>query len=244
MALSLSTRRLRWLLTSVLIFNLGLLSAQDIPIDNQKFILFPHPMNSNWRVSIGFSSTTMPREITEEVHYRVPSGDLHVLKRISNHLSLDSRLYFQIVQNLLLIGPKLTGKLTDRISYAVGDDVGFWFGRIKAGQINTTGRGYQNYPYVALGYRGNKQIFLTIKAESIQNFNIDTKAGNTPVKSDYRFFSGSAYTVALEQPFVGKHSMTLGFRAIYTDYYWQTWTLFERYDRNLFFPQLIVGLIL
>ena len=63
-------------------------------------------------------------------------------------------------------------------------------------------------------------------------------------KSDYRLFSGSAYTLALEQPFAGGRSMTLGFRAIYTDYYWQTWTLFENYDRNLFFPQIIVGLIL
>ena len=51
-------------------------------------------------------------------------------------------------------------------------------------------------------------------------------------------------TLRLEQPFAGSKSMTLGFRAMYTNYLWQTWTLFENYDRNLFFPQVIVGLIL
>ena len=76
------------------------------------------------------------------------------------------------------------------------------------------------------------------------NFNIKTKAAETDVTSDYRLFSGSAYSIILEQPFAGSKSMTLGFRAIYTDYYWQTWTLFENYERNLFFPQIIVGLIL
>jgi hypothetical protein len=76
------------------------------------------------------------------------------------------------------------------------------------------------------------------------NFNIKTFAGNERVTTDYRVFSGSSYTIALEQPFYGNRNLTLGFRALYTDFFWQTWPAFESFDRNLFFPQLIIGLIL
>ena len=97
---------------------------------------------------------------------------------------------------------------------------------------------------MSFGYRFNKGILLTLKAESMMNLSINTTAGEVPVTYEYGLFSGSAYTVALEQPFYGKKSITLAFRAMYTNFYWQTWTLFETFDRNLFFPQVIIGVIL
>lgn len=218
--------------------------SQDVPIEGQKRIFFPYPMEKSWQTSVGFTATTMPRDITEEAHFRVPAGDIHVLKRLGKNLYLDSRLSFQVIQNLVTLGPRLPVKLSNRVSMALGNDVGYWFGRINVASIQTRGHGFQNYPNISFGYRFNKQVLLTVRAESIMNFGIKTKAAETPVTSDYRLFSGSAYSVILEQPFAGSKSMTLGFRALYTDYYWQTWTLFENYERNLFFPQLIVGLIL
>jgi hypothetical protein len=226
------------------LFIASTLVAQDVPIDGQKRIFFPYPMDKSWQTSVGFTSTTMPRDITEEAHFRVPALDLHVLKRLSKNLYLDTRFSVQAIQNLITVGPRLPIKLSDRVSMSLGNDFGFWFGRINVASIKTRGQGFQNYPNVSFGYRFNKQVLLTVRAESIMNFGIKTKAAETPVTSDYRLFSGSAYSVILEQPFAGSKSMTLGFRAIYTDYYWQTWTLFESYERNLFFPQIIVGLIL
>jgi len=220
------------------------LSAQDVPIEGQKRIFFPYPMDKSWQISLGFTATTMPRDITEEAHFRLPAGDIHVLKRLGKKLYLDSRLSFQVLQNLATIGPRFPIKLSDRISMALGNDFGYWFGNINVASIQTRGHGFQNYPNIAFGYRFNKQILLTVRAESIMNFGIQTRAAETPVEADYRLFSGSAYSVILEQPFAGSKSMTLGFRAIYTDYFWQTWTLFESSERNLFFPQIIVGLIL
>ncbi|MGI8633994.1 MAG: hypothetical protein ACR2KZ_01190, partial [Segetibacter sp.] len=80
--------------------------------------------------------------------------------------------------------------------------------------------------------------------DAILNFDINTFAGKQRVVTEYRLFSGSSYTIAVEQPFYGKKNLTLGFRALYTDFFWQTWPSFESFDRNLFFPQLIIGLIL
>jgi len=218
--------------------------AQDIPIEGQKRIFFPYPMDKGWQTSLGFTSTTMPRDITEEAHFRIPAGDIHVLRKLGKKLYADARVNFQVIQNLITLGPRLPFKLSNRISMALGNDFGYWFGRINIASIKTRGQGFQNYPNIAFGYRFNKGILLTVRAESIMNFGVKTKAAETPVTSDYRLFSGSAYSIILEQPFAGSKSMTLGFRAIYTDYNWQTWTLFENYERNLFFPQIIVGLIL
>ena len=215
-----------------------------MPVEGQKRIFFPYSMDKSSQTSFGFTATTMPRDITEEAHFRIPAVDIHLLKKLGKKLYADVHMSVQVVQNLITIGPRFPIKISDRISMALGDDVGFWFGRINVGGIKTRGQGFQNYPNISFGYRFNKQILLTLKAESIMNFNIKTKAAETDVTSDYRLFSGSAYSIILEQPFAGSKSMTLGFRAIYTDYYWQTWTLFENYERNLFFPQIIVGLIL
>ena len=149
-----------------------------------------------------------------------------------------------MLQNQVLLGPRWATALTNRLSLALGNDVGYWQGRINIAGIRTVGSGFQNIPNAAMGYRFNKGILLTLRAEALMNFGVRTYAGETEVASNYRLFSGSAYSVILEQPFAGSKNLSLGFRAIYTDYLWQTWTLFENYDRNLFFPQIIVGLIL
>jgi hypothetical protein len=218
--------------------------AQDIPIAGQKRIFFPAPMEKGWQTSVGFIATTLPLEITEEAHFRVPAADLHLLRNLGGKFYTDIRFNVQGVQNLATIGPHWATPLSHRVFLGLGNDIGVWFGRINVAGIKTRGNGFQNYPNLSLGYRFNKRILLTVRGVDIMNFGVQTTAGNTAVESQYRFLSGSAYSVMLEQPFAGKKSMTLGFRAMYTDYFWQTWTLFENYDRNLFFPQFIVGLIL
>src|SRR3954453_8471720 len=82
------------------IFGYGTCLAQDVPIEQQKFIFFPHPMSRNWTTSVGLTATTFPYDITEELHYRVPAGDFHVIRKISNSINLDGRISFQVLQNL------------------------------------------------------------------------------------------------------------------------------------------------
>jgi hypothetical protein len=219
-------------------------SAQNLPIEQQKFIYFPHPMNSKWTTSIGVTATTLPYDITEELHYRVPAGDFHVIRKVGKKVNLDGRLSVQILQNLATVGVRWTTELNNRISIGAGDEIGYWFGFVNFAGFKSRGSGWQNYPNVAIGYRFNKQVLLSLRADAIMNFNVRTFAGKERVTTDYRVFSGSSYTIALEQPFYGKRNLTLGFRALYTDFFWQTWPAFESFDRNIFFPQLIIGLIL
>ena len=233
----------RVIVISMLLF-CQLVQAQDSSFIPRSTVHFPRPMSEKWTSAVGFTTTTMPSEITEEVQFRVPAGLIHVNRKLGNGFYLDGLASIQFVQNLVTIGPRWALPLNDRLSLSLGNDLGYWFGFINSQGLKTKGSGWQNYPNLTLGYKFRKKVVLSLKAESLMNFGIKTYAGKTRVSSDYRLFSGSAYTLALEQPFYGKKGLVLAFRAIYSDFFWQTWTLFEPYDRNLFFPQLIAAVIL
>ena len=216
--------------------------AQDSTMRHFKGVYFPYPMDRGWKGSIGFTNTTMPYDITEEVHYRIPAIDVHVLRRLTKNFYLDAHGSLQVLQNLVTLGPRWAFLLSDKVSMAIGNDVGYWQGNVNLQEIKTTGHGFQNIPNFSLGYRFKKKVLFTFRAEALMDFGITTYAIDTKLNNNYRFFSGSSYAFIMEQPFYGKKSLTLGFRAIYSDFFWQTWTLFESFDRNIFYPQIIVGL--
>lgn len=223
---------------------LSIAYSQDVPATHQKYIFFPYPMDRQWRSSLGLTLTTLPQDITEEQHYRYPAIDYHVLKKVSKNVYLDGRVNVQVFQNLITAGIRWATPLHNRLSLSLGNDIGWWFGSINIYGFNTRGNGFQNFPNASLGYRFNKKLLLTAKGEAIMNLSVNASTGNIPVASNYRLLSGSAFTIALEQPFFAHNSLTLGFRAIYTDFFWQTWSLFEIFDRNIFYPQLIIGVTL
>ena len=216
--------------------------AQDTATHHLKGVFFPYPMDRPWKASIGFTNTTMPYDITEEVHYRIPALDVHILKKLSPSFYADIRGSVQVLQNLFSIGPRWTKKLSERYSIGIGNDVGVWFGNVNVQEIKTRGHGFQDNPNFSIGRRFNKKVLLTFRADALLDFGIKTYAVDTELKTQRRTLSGFSYAIIMEQPFYGKKALTLGFRALYTDFFWQTWTLFETFDRNIFYPQIIVGL--
>lgn len=216
--------------------------AQDSLDHHFKGVFFPYPMDRPSKFSIGLTNTTMPYDITEELHYRVPAVDVHWLKRLSAKLALDVRGSLQGFQNLISVGPRWSTILSDRYSLAVGNDFGYWFGYLNIESVKTRGHGFQNFPNFSVGRRFKKKVLLTFRADVEMNFGVRSYAKSTELTSDNRLLSGSSFAIILEQPFYGKKALTLGFRAIYTDFFWQTWTLYEPFDRNIFYPQIIVGL--
>lgn len=217
-------------------------AAQDTAWRHLKGVFFPYPMDRGARWAIGFTSTTMPYDITEEAHFRIPALDFRLVKKVTPKLSLDLRASVQVFQNLFTAGPRWSTVLGERYSISIGNDVGYWFGQLDLEGIKTRGHGYQNIPNFSIGRRFKRKVLLTFRADAQMNFGIRTYAKNTELTTDHRLFSGSSYALVLEQPFYGKKVLSVGVRGIYTDFFWQTWTLFEAFDRNLFYPQVIVSL--
>ncbi|MEO6230519.1 MAG: hypothetical protein ABJB11_02655 [Ferruginibacter sp.] len=197
-----------------------------------------------WRSSIGFNLLTTPEDITEEVRIRVPTIDVQVLRRINNHFVLEGRLFFQALQNHLSAGIHWRKPLGRNLYFSAGNDVGYWFGILKISGFNSKASGWLTYPTVSLGYKTKKNLLVTFKANSSINFFYKAANGQQHYTSNDRFYNGETFTLALEQPFYNKKHLTLAFSAIYNNFYWQTWSLFYKTDRQIFYPQITVGFIL
>ena len=208
-------------------------------------VIFPFPMfHEKWRSSIGFTLMTTPEDITEEVRLRIPCGDFRVLRRINNAFNLEGRVMFQILQNHVSAGIHYRKAITDKLYFSAGNDIGYWFGFLNVGGFNSRGRGILDYPNLSVGYRTNNNLLITFKTQV--SLNLDYKAinGENTFTSKKNFYNGETFTLALEQPFWNKKHLTLAASTIYNYFYWQTWSLFYKTNRKVFYPQITVGLIL
>ena len=230
----------------VLAFAFITVSAQDTTFRSKHAaIFFPYPMyKEKWRASIGFTLLTLPEDITEEIRLRLPCGDLHVQRKLNKQFTLNSRLLFQFLQNHFSAGISWVRPINHKLYFSVGDDIGYWFGFLKIEGFNTKGHGVLNYPNFSVGFKTNKNLLITFKGEASINLFYKSSIGEESISAATTFYNGESFTLAFEQPFYGKKHLTLAFSAINNYFHWQTWALFYRTDRKVFYPQITVGFIL
>lgn len=218
-------------------------SAQET-LARRPFIFYPSPMAENdWQVSVGLTLVTPAKEITEEVALRAPTFDLHALYGLPSNFYLDGRVLAQVLQNHFSVGGRWAHPM-GKFSFSLGYDVAWWFGALTTiDGFDTKASGWLNYPNVTVGYDLD-DVYLLAKAEAILNLFFRSYVGDTELTTDQNKFSGMAFTIALEQPFWKNTHLTLGFRATYTKFHWQTWSLYSTFDRYLFYPEIIIGFIL
>jgi hypothetical protein len=210
----------------------------------EKVVVFPSPMKTNWRASIGFSFLTTPEAITEEVRLRVPAGELAAVRKISENFHLTGRLTFQILQNHVAVGGRWVHKQTDHFYFSAGDEIGYWFGFLPVAGFDSKAHGWMNYLNLSAGFKLKKDLWLTFKSENSWNLFFRATNGENEIASKGSFYNGEAFTVALEQPFFHKKHLTLSLTGIYNYFYWQTWSLFYLTERKIFYPQIKLGFIL
>jgi hypothetical protein len=195
-----------------------------------------------WWTSLGFTAIAPPVEITESVQIRAPAFDYHTLYGLPSGFSVDGRAAVQILQNRISVGPKWATKVGP-VSCSVGWDFAYWFGALDVGGFDSKAHGWEGTPNVSLGYRFG-EVAATAKAELLMVYSTSSSQGDLEISSNTNLAAGLGFTLALEQPFYKDQYLTLGFRALYTKFYWETWSLFSTFDRYLFYPEITVGWIL
>ncbi|UFH55429.1 hypothetical protein [Spirosoma sp. KNUC1025] len=216
------------------------------PDARQPAIYFPQaPLPGQVRKSIGLVFTTTPPELTEEIRVSVPAIDFHIQRGLTDHLYAIGRIQTQIVQSNVALGLRYAAQLTDRLYIAPGFDATGWFGALQIKDVfNSQAYGVQTFPSLSVGYRFTRDVQFTFKTEAIMDLYYRSKVGNLAVVYDRRQVNGVAFTFMLEQPFYNKQHVLVGFRAAYSNFNWQLWSLYDTFDRNLFYPQLLFGFIL
>ncbi|MFT3681388.1 MAG: hypothetical protein QM791_14010 [Ferruginibacter sp.] len=221
-------------------------SAQDSSFNaKHRAIFFPYPMyKEKWRTSLGFTLLTTPEDITEEIRLRIPCGDFNVLRRVSDNVIADGRIAFQFLQNHLSAGLQFVKPINKKFYFSTGTDVGFWFGFLKLSGFNSKASGWLVYPGFSVGYLTRKDLLITFKAQASFNLYYEAITGENKYVSTHKYYNGEAFTLALEQPFYQRKHLALAFSAISNYFYWQTWSLFYKTNRKVFYPQITVGFIL
>lgn len=203
----------------------------------------PHP--GEWRKSIGLIFTTTPPELTEEVRVSVPAIDFNLQRGLSKRLFVVGRLQTQFVQSNLAVGLRWAIPLSNRTFLSIGNDMSGWFGALRVKYVfNSQAYGVQNFTNASLGYRLTKDLQLTVKGEAILDMYYRSKVGSLAVVDNRLQVNGVAVAFVLEQPLYGKRHVSLGFRAAYSNFNWQFWSLYDTLDRYVFYPQAIFAFIL
>lgn len=218
--------------------------GQSSDVDRARPLLFyPQvmPETALWH-SAGFTAVAPPPEITEEVQVRWPAFDYHALYGLPDGFSLDGRAAVQVLQNRVSFGPKWATRLGP-VSVSLGWDLAYWFGFLDVGGFDSKAHGWESTPNASVGYKFG-EVAATVKTEALVEHSFTSYQGDNEWSASKKKFAGWAFTLALEQPFYKDQYLTLGFRAMYTKFYWETWSLFSTFDRYLFYPEIIVGFIL
>ncbi|GAB4026253.1 hypothetical protein GCM10028773_54680 [Spirosoma koreense] len=189
--------------------------------------------------------TTTPPELTEEIRVSVPAIDFHIQRGLTKKLYAVGRIQTQIVQSNVMLGLHWATGLTDRLFISPGFEATGWFGALQIKDVfNSQAYGIQTYPNLSVGYRLTRDVQLTVRGEAIMDLYYKSKVGNLAVEYNRRQINGFAIGFVLEQPFYNKQHVLIGFRAAYSNFNWQLWSLYDTFDRNLLYPQLIFGFIL
>lgn len=210
----------------------------------QQFVIYPADAGKKWQAAYGLSFMTTPRAITEEFHRRIPAGELIALKKLAGGLYLNPRLRFQFIQNefILNAGYILCNKEKWGMAAECGGSI--WAGILKAEAFDRKSYGFMCYPSIKGGYKLRKDLLLTIKFEALLNLKRFDIAGKISQSIPSPLYSGEAASFYIEQPFFKKTSIILGFRAMYCDFYWQTWSLIETFEGKIFYPEVLIELML
>ncbi len=216
------------------------------PWPAQPTVYFPQaPPVGKWRRSIGLVFTTTPPELTEEVRVSVPAVDFNIQRAFGKKFYMVGRIQTQFVQSNIGLGLRWATPITDRLSVSAGYDVTGWFGALLIKDVfNSQAYGVETFPNLSVGYRLTKDLLLTVKSEAIIYLYYRSQVGSLAVEYNRREINGVAFAFVLEQPFYNKRHVSVGIRAAYSNFNWQLWSLYDTFDRNLFYPQLIFGFIL
>lgn len=215
-------------------------------VAKHKAIAFPYPMyKEKWRTSLGFSFLTTPEDITEEIRLRIPCGEFTVLRKISDNVQAQGRISFQFLQNHITAGIHYVKPINKRFYWSAGNDIGYWFGLLKIVEgFNSKASGWLTYPSVSFGWMTRKDLLITVKAQASFNLYYQSENGENKFVSTQKYYNGEAFTLSIEQPFYQRKHLLLAFSAISNKFYWQTWSLFYKTNRRVFYPQITVGFIL
>ena len=227
----------------MIVITIGLgLHAQDST--RHHGIFHPAPLQDrNWHTGFGIVTFATPGYLTEEFRNRVPAIDVQLMRKVHGGLSLEARGLAQVLQNHFSTGVRWSVKLGDRSHAAFHAGLGWWKGHLMIEEFDTDAFGSMFYPAISVGREFGHDVAVTLKAEAIMDIQHRVRVGDIEIEREIAGIPGVACSLYMEQPFMGRSHIALGFTARYSAFFWATWALFDTYTQHLLYRQITITYI-
>lgn len=192
--------------------------------------------------SVGGTLTMLPKPLTE---YTVPAPMIDVRWRLAFPFGLHAfgRAGSNVATSIAQVGGYYARDIGP-LSLAVGYAVSFMYGNLTyIDGFNSLEQRWINHPMVATSWSIN-DLTLTARVEAELTTSQQRTIDEQQVTSNANFFTGSAVTLTLEQPFFGTTNILLGVTIANSSNPYQSWFLYNTFQDRLVTTEFIVGFYL
>ena len=219
------------------------LSAQDNFVGSKSF-MYPNEIEFG-KVKSLFSLTLakLPEDAVEEVSSNIlaPLFNYDVLYGLPMGFSGHGNFTTNWVTFHLALGPKWNYRFK-RISFSVGYDVAYVYGRLFNFGFDSEIKGWLNNPNITVGVAFNK-FTVSFKVDATLTTSLSQFNDDVEITTDKNKLSGIAFGTTIEQPLWKDNIISLSFNGNYTRLYYPAWAVFPTWDRFNFIPEIIIGIV-
>lgn len=202
----------------------------------------PAPIaQGKFQSSAGLLMVMIPRQITEEEIRSIPMADYQCRYGLPANFSLFGRVSSNYLTNSVGIMPQWAYTF-NRLSVGLGYGLSYWFGHVSMDGFNVTASSWLNSPNVFLGLNFIDWM-LTVWFDTQIIATRSTKTEGVEVGTDKNSVASYGIGVAIEQPFFGRTSSIMSFKANYAKALYHAWLAFSTFNNYLLYPELTFSLL-
>ena len=201
-----------------------------------EYLRSPEPLESGELVvATGLSITVLPQILVEGEFRQAPLLDLRARYGLPGQFSLEGGVRTNVLTNFVDLQARYAVDL-DPFYLGAHYRVGWWYGFATFQGFDIVAQSWLNFPGIEFGTRID-DVRLSVAADIayVTSLNIETEGISTTETTNE--LNGYSVGMAVEQPFIGDQSVTLGLRIHYTRSLYQAWLAFPTFEERLFYPE-------
>lgn len=208
----------------------------------KNYFIYPQQLPfEKYKSSVGLGLADLPEDQVEEAStfIRGPIFNYQALFGLPNNFQIYGAVFTNIATFHFSLGPRWTYQL-NHFAFALGYDIGYWFGELNQFGYNSKVKGWIHYPNLTIGY-DSKNFTISLKSELIIQTSRTDKSDDVEIETDFDSISGLIIGLYIEQPLWKDNYVLLGLRMNYTKFYYPIWAAFPTFNRYFYIPEIMIG---
>ena len=230
---------MKYLFLGISLFLTSFVFAQEA---EREYIIHPAPITQGkFQSGLGIQMVVLPRQIVEEEIRSIPMLDYQCRYGLPENFSLVGRASSNYLTTSVSIMPQW-GHRFNRFSVGLGYGLSYWFGFVNMDGFNVTANSWLNNPNIFFGIDFVDWL-LTVWLDAQIIATRSTKTEGIEVGTDKNSVASYGIGVAIEQPFFGRTSSVISFKANFAKALYHAWLAFSTFNNNILYPELTFSLL-